>query len=42
MLKIKNENGVTLVTLVITMILLTIIAAVSIDYAYDGISFSAE
>lgn len=42
MLKIKNEKGVTLVTLVITMILLTIVAAVSIDYAYDGISFSAE
>ena len=42
MQKIKNEKGITLVVLIVTMILLTIIAVVSIDYAYDGISYSAE
>lgn len=42
MLKIKNEKGITLIVLILTMLLLIIIAAISIDYAYDGIMYSKE
>lgn len=42
MLKIKNEKGITLIVLILTMLLLIIIAAISIDYAYDGIIYSKE
>ena len=42
MLKIKNEKGITLVILILTMILLVIIAVISINYAYDGITYSTE
>ena len=38
----KNEKGITLVVLILTMILLVIIAVISIDYAFDGIAYSQE
>ena len=42
MQKMRNEKGITLVVLILTMILLVIIAAISIDYAFDGIAYSQE
>ncbi len=42
MQKIKNEKGITLVVLILTVVLLAIIVAVSINYAYDGINYSNE
>ena len=39
---IKNEKGITLFALVLTIIVLVAIVAVSINYAYDGINYSQE
>lgn len=39
---IKNEKGITLMALVLTIIVLVAIVAVSINYAYDGINYSSE
>lgn len=42
MQRIKEENGITLIALVLTIVLLVSIVAVSINYAYDGISYGEE
>ena len=39
MQKMRNEKGITLVVLILTMILLVIIAAISIDYVLFGYYF---
>ncbi|MCI8965521.1 MAG: hypothetical protein HFJ43_04135 [Clostridia bacterium] len=42
MQRIKEEKGITLIALVLTIVLLVSIVAVSINYAYDGISYGQE
>lgn len=42
MLKIRNENGITMIALVITIIVLSIIASIAIQYSISGGEYSKE
>lgn len=42
MRKIKNDNGITMIVLVITIIVLTLIAAITINYSITGANYSKE
>ena len=42
MRKIKNNNGITMIVLVITIIVLAMIAAITINYSITGANYSKE
>ena len=42
MRKIKNNNGITMIVLVITIIVLAMIAAITINYSITGENYSKE
>ena len=42
MRKIKNNNGITMIVLVITIIVLAMIAAITINYSLTGANYSKE
>lgn len=42
MRKIKKENGITMIVLVITIMVLTLIAAITINYSINGANYSKE
>ena len=42
MRKIKKENGITMIVLVITIMVLTLIAAITINYSITGANYSKE
>lgn len=42
MRKIRNNNGITMIVLVITIMVLTLIAAITINYSITGANYSKE